>query len=295
MRALNHDYRSRCIYHITIAKAPLVGDFGAVVSDGSEVKVRLSAIGTVIYDTLREVPSFHSSLRLLQFVIMPDHLHLLVDVRDPLPRPLGSYIGMLKVRITQRLRDKIGLAAPALAPDFHDRILRPWHSLQHIFDYIRDNPRRLWVRYQHPEFFRRINTLTINGMRWHAYGNLALFDNPFKEAVVVHRADGDAVKAANKCRYLHTAANGGVLVSPFISPEEQNIRHEAEALGGRLIVVGYRPFGERFKPAAHDFGLCEKGQLLLLAPERHLAPGRSTFLWLNKYAYDLCHTTSQAK
>ena len=53
---------------------------------------------------------------------------------------------------------------------------------------------------------------------------MLLLDNPFKEQVVVHRADSPEVRESNRRRWLYTAANGGVLVSPFISPDERGIR-----------------------------------------------------------------------
>ena len=295
MRAFNHDYRSKCIYHLTLTKTACAPAFSAVVAADTGARTELTPVGVAISRALRVVPSLHPALRLLQYVVMPDHLHLLLQVTEPTPRVLGRYVGMLKVRITQRVAADCGLSGPVLADGFHDRILKPWHNLQHIFNYIRDNPRRLLVRRLHPEYFRRVNVLTLGDTQWMAYGNVDLLANPFKEAVAVHRADTTAVKQADRARWLHTAVNGGVLVSPFISPDECDIRREAEALGGRLIVLGYSPFGERFKPAAHDFCLCESGRLLLLAPLTPMAPTRSTFLWLNKWAADIATVISQAK
>lgn len=295
MRAFNHDYRSKCIYHLTLTKTPGAPVFSSVVATDSGATTELTPVGVALSRVLRVIPSLHPALRLLQYVIMPDHLHLLLQVTEPTPRVLGRYVGMLKVRITQRVTSECALSGPVLAEGFHDRILRPFHSLQHIYDYIRDNPRRLLVRRLHPEYFRRVNMITLGNTQWMAYGNVALLDNPFKEAVAVHRADTTAVKQANRARWLHTAVNGGVLVSPFISPDECDLRREAEELGARLIVLGYTPFKERFKPAARDFGLCEAGRLLLLAPFSPMPPTRSTFLWLNKWAADIATHISQAK
>ena len=93
-----------------------------------------------------------------------------------------------------------------------------------MYDYIRLNPYRLAVRRAYPEYFSRVNSLVVGGRELQAYGNMLLLDNPFKEQVVVHRADSPEVRESNRRRWLYTAANGGVLVSPFISPDERGIR-----------------------------------------------------------------------
>lgn len=50
------------------------------------------------------------------------------------------------------------------------------------------------------------------------------------------------------------------------------------------VLVSNAPFGEREKPSAHDFELCAKGRLLIIAPMTPLPPVRSTFLYLNSFA-----------
>ena len=110
-----------------------------------------------------------------------------------------------------------------------------------------------------------MDELRIGNRVYNAYGNLQLLDNPFREQVVVHRADSEATRRQNRELWLYTAANGGVLVSPFISPAEKAIRAEAESLGARIILVSPEPFCERYKPAVHDFQLCEQGRLLIVS------------------------------
>ncbi len=131
--------------------------------------------------------------------------------------------------------------------------------------YIRENPYRLLVRRDNPKYFSRLQHLTIAGRDYQAYGNLQLLDNPFKEAVAVHRADTEQQRLDNRSQWLHTAANGGVLVSPFISPAEKAIRAEAEALGANIILAVHEAFGERYKPAGHDFELCTQGRMLIIS------------------------------
>lgn len=68
---------------------------------------------------------------------------------------------------------------------------------------------------------------------------------------------------------------------------EKEIRAEAEERDAKIILITNEPFGERYKPAAHDFHQCESGRLLIIAPDKLLPECRSTFLFLNKLSDDL--------
>lgn len=258
-----HDYKSRCIYHITICKAPECTDFCRILGSLEQPKIERSRIGQIIESQILNFPKLCSSLQPLQYVIMPDHIHFALYAREYLPRVLGSYIGMMKVKCGQLIRMEFPLLEHVFTPDFHDRYLRPYHRLSTIIEYIRQNPYRLLVRRFNPDYFNRINNIEIGGSLWQAYGNLQLLDNPFKAPVVIHRSDSELVKANKHRRWKHLTENGGVLVSPFISPEEKSVRRQCEQINGKIILVSNAPFGEREKPSAHDFELCAKGRLLI--------------------------------
>lgn len=153
-----------------------------------------------------------------------------------------------------------------------------------IYEYIRDNARRLAVRRALPEWFRRVKRVVIGGRVLQVYGNVQLLDNPFKYRVVVHRADGPEVRERCRAEWLYSAANGGVLVSPFISTAERAVRKEAEELGGNVILVQNEAFGERYKPSAGDFERCEEGKLLIIAPLRSVELTREVCLAMNRLA-----------
>ncbi|MBD5216342.1 MAG: hypothetical protein HDS78_07505 [Bacteroidales bacterium] len=92
-----HDYRTRCIYHITMTKAAGVPAFSKLVGPPEAVEVERLPVGRIIERHLRTTRALCPHLRVLQYVIMPDHIHFAIFAEDYLPRALGSYIGMLKV------------------------------------------------------------------------------------------------------------------------------------------------------------------------------------------------------
>lgn len=241
--------------------------FGELRGGIEDAYIEKTKLGKIIENNIHTLHKLNPLLEVIQYVIMPDHIHFLLFVTDTIEKPIGKYIGMMKVRVGQDFRAAGGCAGPVFEKNFDDRILHKRRSLSTIVNYIRENPRRLAVRRARPEYFRRVNGLEIGGRRYAAYGNIYLLRNPFCEQVVVHRRDTEADRAADRERWLYTASNGGVLVSPFISPAEKAIREEAEALNAKIILITNEPMPERYKPVGHDFECCEAGRMLIISAD----------------------------
>lgn len=288
-RAKWHDYSAKSIYHITLLKSPEMPAFGSLAGDwripasapGSPY-IASSPLGRAVKETLRELPLIHPALKLYSYALMPDHLHLLIRVEADLDEILGRKIGRFKDRVNKRVG-----STGVFAPGFNDQIVTSARKLNVIFDYLRSNAQRLAIRRSHPDFFTCANNLVIEGLQCQAYGNIHLLDNPFKDQVVVHRADSAESFAKMKEQWLYTAANGGVLVSPFISPREKEVREEAERNNGRFILITNAPLAERQKPAGRNFDLCAQGRLLIIAPMTAMALNRGCCLRMNSMAKEL--------
>ncbi|MDE7161033.1 MAG: hypothetical protein K2O24_09395 [Muribaculaceae bacterium] len=268
-RLPGHDYRAKCIYHITMTKAPEAPIFGHLTGGVTSPKIKYSAAGLTIFRHLHYLPTLSPHIRLTQYQIMPDHIHLLIFVTARLDSHLGNYIGHWKNRLNKEAAVLLS-SPPLFSENFHDRIIFPDQDLGTILEYIRKNPYRLAVRHATPDYFRRIRSYNISGHDYQLYGNPFLLRNPFKSAVIVHSRYSEAERAAHREKWLHTAENGGVLVSPFISKMEKAILQEALETGGRVIRIQNTPFpSDRFKPSGREFDLCVRGQLLLIAPFPH--------------------------
>lgn len=283
-RDLNHDYRSRCIYHITVTKCEGAPVFSEIKGNLSDVRCNLSPIGRIIRDSLRCIPMLSPQLEVLQYVIMPDHIHFILFVKGYLDQHIGKYIGEWKNLIAREVIHHLSLSGKVFNDDYYDRRLRPWQKLDDIYVYVRRNPYRLLVRRLKRDFFRRIHNFEMNGVVWEAYGNIQIFANPFKYQVQVHRADSAEEFEAKKQCAIYYADNGGVVVSPFFSPREKEIRDAVIAARGRMILLINEPFGERYRPGGRNFSLCEEGRLLIIAPKHPLPTSRATCLHLNAVA-----------
>lgn len=276
VRAAWHDYRNRAIYHITLKKLPLAPRFCEIIGDCRQKgdpkngpRAFNSPVGKCVKEVLRVIPTFEPAARILQYAVMPDHLHFVLDVGRNSAHALGEIIVAYKIEVKNRIRaiQTDDNSSPLVFEEgYNDQIITARRSLDVVIRYVRDNPWRLAVRKQNPEIFRRMNRIKINGIEMEAYGNLSLLRNPFKEPVLYHRRYSYDVWAKWVSFYNYTAANGGVLVSAAIHPNEKAVMNTNADNGAKCIRITNRPFDERFKPAGKEFDLCAEGRLLILHP-----------------------------
>lgn len=285
-RAIWHDYRARSLYMLTFTTEPNSPKLSHVELHNGSVILTLTELGKKIASEIKSIPTFHPQIRLYDSVVMPDHIHFIIFVTEPIPHPLGQeiagFITACNLHYGQRL----------FTPGFHDRIIMRPGQLDTARHYISDNPRRLCIRRMRPDLFRRYNHIRIGHREFAAYGNIFLLRDFDRRQVVVHRADSQETRAENERQWAMCAANGGVLVSPFISPDEKAMRDRAVALGGNLIIIRNEGFQEKFKPQGHEFDLCCQGRLLLIAPWpeqlKRTVVSRSEALKMNELASFLC-------
>lgn len=165
-----------------------------------------------------------------------------------------------------------GTAGPSLFESgYNDLILLGDGQLDNWKHYLDDNPRRLAIKRQHPEFFTTMQNVDI--AQWHcqAVGNRFLLDIPQKVAVIVHRAYTDKDFAEKKAEWLACGEAGGVLVSAAIASREKEVMREAMDRGYRIILIRENGFPALYKPAGESFDACSEGRLLQVCPwEYHM-------------------------
>lgn len=274
-RAFAHNYHAPFIYHIILKKKNGADIFGEVGGDaripfGSAgcAFIKESALGSIIAGKIREIQKIFPILQVYQYCIMPDHVHILLRVKDWSEHLLDYYIDYLKTLVASKYSQTISKAIEGddiFEPGYCDKPLLLKRSLDTLFRYIRENPHRLAMRRQYPQFFQRARNIRIGGEQYEAYGNLFLLRNPDKEAVKISRKDTPEAVADKTARWLGDASRGTVLVSPFISPKEKEIRTKAEAIGASVIFLTHEALSERFKPSEHDFALCSAGRMLIIS------------------------------
>ena len=276
------DYTMPCIYMITIATEGRRALLGRVegrpdrtCDDADGPHMVLTVLGEGIRRMVELIPRYYPELRILAKQVMPDHLHFIVYVTEPMAVHIGKVVAGFKAGCNRLYRE---LAASAVADGtaegaahgllwergYHDRVLRGRNQLQAMIDYIHDNPRRLLLKRCSP--FLRQTEVSIGGERVHAYGNTALLSRPVIRQVRCSRRMGD--EDIRRCceRMVEEGRQGAVLVSPFISAGEKAVERAALSAGLPLIRLLDNGFPALFKPSGAAFDTCAAGRLLLLSP-----------------------------
>ena len=235
--------------------------------------VELSDSGAFLRAGFRDFFRTESAILLKKIVVMPDHVHFIIHVREYLPAHLGRYISRLKTVCTLAVSELPGYPVDTdgnplhiFEDNYHDRIIRNDSMLETERRYLDDNPRRHLLRKQHPEYFSSPVRITINGEHYSAFGNILLLKDIHPEPVIISRRYTTEHLSRLKVGWEEAARSRKALVSPFISKPEKEIRKVTLESGGRIIEILDNGFPERYKPSGTAFDLCLEGRLLQIAP-----------------------------
>ncbi len=312
-RLPDFDYSQRRIYEITIVLEDRRPILGRLVKRGEgDWAVEPTEIGGIVLACWREIAVRWPQVELIEDQLMPEHFHGVLFVKEQLPKgkSLGNIIGSFKSRSTSEVGKYLaarggepnpargegpnrgpGSARGRVRPRFWadgyvDTILFGKGQLARMIHYLRDNPRRLGVKREHPELFKVTRELKIEGIgRFSAIGNHFLLTRSAFHQIQVSRryfayardARGNLLKDAPPAAATHefeerlaaalAAGKGGaVLVSPCISQGEREIARRAFAAGYRVITLANKGFSPLYKPGGKLFESCAAGNLLMLAP-----------------------------
>ena len=297
------DYRGRAIYHFTLPVEERFPLFGTLEGERAETAfVRLNPFGRRVYQMLCGLAQFYAgkgfALKVLAQKVMPDHVHLVIQVLEPLPQSIGAVVRGLKSGCTKVYKEMylssgenaagVHENAPVHfarifagrgsiwqqdAAYYHERILHASGQLRRMIDYVKDNPRRLWIKSHNPELFRLHRQTEAAGLSFTSMGNHFLLDWPDKQEVEMSRSNTNEEVQERLRMVLASAHNGTVTYTAAISKGEQLITRTLRELGYPLVVLlnnGFpkegSPHERYYKPGGVYFEACSKGQMLLLEP-----------------------------
>lgn len=305
-RAIWHDYHLPCVYLITLMKkdSPEVPFFSSIIKKeipaaasaailpgGSsavedfrnvQVSTDFSWSGWAVYNGIRNFSRLYHDIKIIRYVIMPDHVHIIIYVSIKTDMSLGTYVRHLKTLCTQAFISKAFIRNKSVEsvfePGFNDRILfsNREDQMQNWINYIIDNPKRLYIKRSNPNFFSTtavVDSDKLPASLWPSgkkpllqlCGNRFLLRYPDKTWIKYSRKFSAEEWQKKKGMALRAAENGGVLISPFIHSEEKAIEKEGLQLGGRIIKIVADGFLPRAKPQGADFYHCAEGRMLIAA------------------------------
>ena len=332
------DYRGRAIYHFTLPVEERYPLFGTLDGESAETAfVRLNPYGRRVCQMLCGLAQFYAgkgfALKVLAQKVMPDHVHLVIQVLEPLPQSIGAVVRGFKSGCTKVYKEMYSSGENAAevhrneerngegvhrngeenaaevhrneerngedghekaaevpvhfarifagrgsiwqqdAAYYHERILHAPGQLRRMIDYVKDNPRRLWIKSHNPELFKLHRRTEAAGLSFTSMGNHFLLDWPDKQMVEMSRSATNEEVQEQLQSVLAAAHNGTITYTAAISKGEQLIARTLREQGYPLVVLlndGFpkegSPHERYYKPGGVYFEACSKGQLLLLEP-----------------------------
>ncbi len=275
-RARWNDYNGRRIYLVTFNAVGGVSPFSSVVAatpgQVATARCELTEIGAIINAEIDNLKSHFPFVSVITSCVMPDHVHLLVFVKEKTDKTLGQIIASLKANCFKAALASDGILRQTIEANglfqkgFNDGIVYRRGQLENFRRYVDDNPRRYLIRKTHPEYFSRVGNISIDGVPHAFYGNFLLLRRHMISAVRVSRSYSQIELQERQREWEETIGSGGALVSPFISVPEKAVRQNAIERGANIIQLTTNGLPERFKPTGRDFDLCAEGRLLIIAP-----------------------------
>ncbi|MFN2352574.1 MAG: hypothetical protein ABR497_11585, partial [Kiritimatiellia bacterium] len=96
-RCWEHDYCAPCFYMITVVTEPRRDCLGVLqAADDGVATVALSRLGEVVRDVWRRTSEIYADVEAGECVVMPDHFHGILRVRQRLTRPMGHIVKAFK-------------------------------------------------------------------------------------------------------------------------------------------------------------------------------------------------------
>ena len=316
------------VYHITLtvpSREPLFGSLVIPNNDPANARIERTELGNAVVDELYVMCRHYPTIRIIQFCLMPDHLHAVIHVTQTMDTSIRSVIrgywqGVKKLGraytlsiATAEFNSKTtnkGVKGMETANDgypfpiFTERpFIRPLSrrgQLDTMIRYIKMNPQRLATKRLKPGYFRVQKEIEIGDRKYDGVGNVALllaerFATVHVRSTMVRTAeDGDDTPLRN---YMNNcvlmARKGVVMVSPFISPQERRVMQVLLQEQHPFILLADNGFRDYYKPADTLFDACSDGRLLILSPwpydngKRHIS--RSECVALNAMAEGICN------
>ena len=144
-RLENYDYSSCGAYFITVCTLERQNYFwenvGAIIDRPQDVE--LSTYGKMVDQAIQNIPSAYPALSLESYVIMPNHVHMIVVIgctnelqKNP---DLNQIIGAYKSGVSRKIH-RSDPEIPVWQRSYHDHVIRGQADYEKIWCYIDTNP-----------------------------------------------------------------------------------------------------------------------------------------------------------
>ncbi len=240
------------IYHVTLvvpSREPLLGKLVIPENDPKQARVERTELGEKIVHTIFHIQDIHPEVRVIQFCVMPNHVHAILYVTQPMQKGISTVVRGWWQGAKKEGREFASSLSPntirdnkrsltrddersltrddersltqdnersSVNPIFTERpFVRPLSrkgQLQTMIRYVQMNPQRLATKRIYPELFRVQEGIEIAGRTYSGVGNVALLQAERYAPVHVRRTMIDEAMHGDNTR-LRNYRNSCVLAA----------------------------------------------------------------------------------
>ena len=300
------------------SREPLLGDLVIPNNDPKQARIERTKLGNALVEKLLNHPTYYPEVQIVQYCLMPDHLHVILYVKQPMKQTFN-----MVVRSLWQAAKKLGRAynTPSINPESDSGLtngentdapfpiftehpfIRPMsrkRQLQTMIRYVQMNPQRLATKRLMPDYFRVQDNIEIAGRIYCGVGNADLLQRAkympvhvrsiwIKDAVE-HGDDKALRDYKNSC--VIAARQGTVMVSPFISEHERAVLDVLLKEQLPFIYIADNGFRDYYKPQDSLFDAVANKKALILSPwsyDPHKKNvSRAECVEMNKMAEEIC-------
>lgn len=154
LRLMSYDYGNAGAYFITICVQQRKNILSSIVGEGSPLP-KLSCYGEIVDLLIKTIPEKYEEITVDCYVIMPNHIHLLLSVKNDDGRrnaspTVSAALGWLKYQATKEINKARGKEGERVFQrSFYDHVIRNSEDYYEACKYISENP----LRWQHDKLY----------------------------------------------------------------------------------------------------------------------------------------------
>ena len=141
VRLKDYDYSTEGLYFVTFCTKGKKKILSKILEDTGCVII--SDVGEIVKEQLLDVCNRYDCVKVVSFVIMPNHVHALVSIEETAgasPRPTIMDVVCVVKSLSTRLYRKKGYKDNIFQTSFYEHIVRNEKECLELMKYIEENP-----------------------------------------------------------------------------------------------------------------------------------------------------------
>lgn len=133
------------------------------------IKIKLTKIGEIIEDEINKTEKIRNNIKIDNFVIMPDHIHLIIEIKSigtelraptkekfgkPTKESIPTIIRFIKAIVSKRCKNELNCREKIWQRNYYEHIIRNNKEYNEIYEYIEYNPMRYILKEKSKNVFK---------------------------------------------------------------------------------------------------------------------------------------------